>query len=58
MLLDIISDPDVPPLPPHISWSQAKAYLTALAKGDPDEGGIIKQSLRQVRAGIQPNNTR
>ncbi|UGB45874.1 thiamine pyrophosphate-requiring protein [Frateuria edaphi] len=58
VLLDIISDPDVPPLPPHITWKQARDYMTALAKGDPDEGGIIKQSLRQVLAGILPNNSR
>jgi pyruvate dehydrogenase (quinone) len=58
VVLEVIADPDVPPLPPHISWAQAKAYMTALAKGDPDEGGIIKQSLRQVLAGVLPHNPR
>jgi pyruvate dehydrogenase (quinone) len=58
VVLDIIADPDVPPLPPHISWAQAKAYMTALAKVDPDEGGIIRQSLRQVLAGILPHDGR
>ena len=58
VLLDIIADPDVPPLPPHITWKQAKDYMTALAKGDPDEAGIIKQSLRQVLAGILPHSQR
>jgi pyruvate dehydrogenase (quinone) len=58
VLLDIIADPDVPPLPPHITWKQAKDYMTALAKGDPDEAGIIRQSLRQVLAGILPHGQR
>jgi pyruvate dehydrogenase (quinone) len=58
VLLEVIADPDVPPLPPHISWAQAKAYMTALAKVDPDQGGIIKQSLRQVLAGVLPRDGR
>ena len=52
VLIEFISDPDVPPLPPHVSWAQAKAYMTALGKGDPDEKGIIVQTLRDVLAGI------
>lgn len=58
VVLDVIADPDVPPLPPHISWAQAKAYMTALVKVDPDERGIITQSLRQVLAGILPHDGR
>ena len=51
VLIEFISDPDVPPLPPHISWAQATAYMTALAKGDPDGKGVIVQTLRDVLAG-------
>jgi pyruvate dehydrogenase (quinone) len=58
VLLEVIADPDVPPLPPHISWAQAKAYMTALAKVDPDQGGIIRQSVRQVLAGVLPRDGR
>ncbi len=47
VLIEFITDPDVPPLPPHITWDQAKSYLGALAKVDPDEWGIIKQSFKQ-----------
>ena len=52
VLIEFISDPDVPPLPPHVSWAQAKAYMTALGKADPDEKGVIVQTLREVLAGI------
>ena len=51
VLIEFIGDPDVPPLPPHISWAQTTAYMTALAKGDPDGKGVIVQTLRDVLAG-------
>ncbi len=43
---------DVPTIPPHISMEQAKAYMSALVKGDPDEGGIIKQSVKDLVGGV------
>ena len=45
---------DVPTIPPHISFEQAKEYTSALVKGDPDEGGIIKQSVKELVGGILP----
>lgn len=50
VVIEFITDPDVPPLPPHITWDQAKAYLGALGKVDPDQWGIIKQSFKQMLA--------
>ena len=47
-VLEMVTDPDVPPLPPHISGKQAKAYMNALLHGDPDSVGIIKASAKQV----------
>jgi pyruvate dehydrogenase (quinone) len=32
--------------------------MTALTRNDPDELGIIKQSLRQVLAGILPRGSK
>jgi pyruvate dehydrogenase (quinone) len=48
VVLEAITDPNVPPLPPHITPEQAKAYVSALLKGDPDALGIIKQYFREV----------
>lgn len=48
VVIDAHCDPDVPPLPPHISFEQAKGYMTALFKGDPNEMGIIRQSTKQL----------
>src|SRR6266568_4169837 len=49
---------DVPTIPPHISFEQAKAYMSALVKGDPDEGGIIKQSVKSMVGGMLPSKDR
>ena len=48
------TDPEVPPLPPHITFEQAKNYMTTLVKGDPNEGHMIRDSARQVLASILP----
>src|SRR3954469_15007315 len=39
-------DPDVPPLPPHITVQEAKAFAASVIKGDPDAGHMIRQTLR------------
>jgi pyruvate dehydrogenase (quinone) len=46
VLYEAITDPEVPPLPPHIRFEQAKGLLQALAKGDPETVRIVKQSLK------------
>ena len=43
-------DPDVPMLPPHITLEQARNYLKALLKGDPDAARIIRASVKEVLA--------
>jgi pyruvate dehydrogenase (quinone) len=39
-------DSNVPPLPPHITIEQAQAFVEALVKGDPERGGVIRQTFR------------
>ncbi|MFO0753875.1 MAG: thiamine pyrophosphate-requiring protein [Thermodesulfovibrionales bacterium] len=48
VVIDAHCDPDVPPLPPHITLEQAKGYMSTLLKGDPNERGIIGQSAKQM----------
>jgi pyruvate dehydrogenase (quinone) len=45
-LLEVVTDPDVPPLPPHIRLEQAKGMAQSIFKGDPDRGGMIRQALK------------
>lgn len=53
VVIEFIADPDVPPLPPHITFDQARAFMSMLVHGDPDEGGVIKQAARQVKDGAK-----
>jgi pyruvate dehydrogenase (quinone) len=45
-LLDVVSDPEFPPLPPHIEMDQAISMAKAIGKGDPHSGRIIRQALK------------
>ncbi len=55
VLLDVHTDPNVPPLPAHISFDEAKGFLTTLIKGDPAEPAMIRNSLRAVGAQLFAN---
>ena len=54
VLIEFKTDPNVPPLPPHIKLEQAKKFASALLKGDPDQAGIIVQTAKQVLGSVLP----
>lgn len=54
VVLEMKTDPEVPPLPPHITLQQAKNFSLALMKGDPNESSVIKGAARQVLETILP----
>jgi pyruvate dehydrogenase (quinone) len=45
-VLEFVTDPEVPPLPPHIRFEQAKALASAVREGDDAAPRFIRQSLR------------
>ena len=45
-VVEAIVDPEVPPLPPHIRFEQARSLSQALLKGDPHAAGVLRQSLK------------
>jgi pyruvate dehydrogenase (quinone) len=47
VVYEAVTDPEVPPLPPHITIEQAKALTSALLQGDPHTREIIGQSFKQ-----------
>jgi pyruvate dehydrogenase (quinone) len=47
-LIDAVTDPNIPPLPPHITFKQAKAMMSSMLKGDPDLGAVVRKSFRGV----------
>jgi pyruvate dehydrogenase (quinone) len=46
VVLEVKTDPEVPPLPPHITFEQAKKMAQAMAKGDPERVGVMEKSFR------------
>jgi len=55
VVLEAYTDPSVPPLPPHISFKQAKAFMSSMAKGDSDTWDMIKQSWKDVIENFIPH---
>ncbi|AMM17444.1 thiamine pyrophosphate-binding protein [Burkholderia sp. PAMC 28687] len=57
VLLEVKTDPNVPPLPPHITVKQAKAFASTLLQGDPEQGSVILDTAKQVLAGVLPSKS-
>jgi pyruvate dehydrogenase (quinone) len=55
VVLEAITDPDVPTLPPHITLEQAKDFMEMALKGDPNEAGVIKQAAKRLVSGLLPH---
>jgi pyruvate dehydrogenase (quinone) len=46
VVLDIRTDPDFPPIPPHTTFEEARDAAEALIKGDEDRWGVITAGMR------------
>ena len=53
-MLDAVTDPEVPPLPPHITFTQAVNFAQAVAHGDSGRRGMITQAIRQKAQQLVP----
>jgi pyruvate dehydrogenase (quinone) len=47
VVLEVKTDPEIAPLPPHVSLKQAKQFMFAMAR-DEDAGHVIADTARQV----------
>jgi len=56
VVLEVKTDPEVPPLPPHISLEQAKNFMSTMFRGDPDEAGMLMGTAKQVLSAIVPGH--
>jgi pyruvate dehydrogenase (quinone) len=56
VVLEVKSDPEVPPLPPHVTLQQAKHFAETLVKGDAREANVIVETARQVLSAVLPGN--
>jgi len=57
VVLDVLSDPSVPPLPPHITLKQAKDFTSSLLKGDVNAWDVIKQTYKEVVENFLPHTS-
>jgi pyruvate dehydrogenase (quinone) len=57
-VIEAVTDPNVPPLPPHISFEQAKAFASSVLSGDAEALGFIKQTIKDAADSFLPNRKR
>jgi pyruvate dehydrogenase (quinone) len=55
-LLDVHTDPNVPPIPPHATLEQMKDAARAIVKGDEDRWGLIKEGVKTKVQEILPHH--
>jgi pyruvate dehydrogenase (quinone) len=58
VVLEVKTDPEVPPLPPHITLEQARNFASMLIEVDPSEGHLLADTARQLLSSILPGNRR
>jgi pyruvate dehydrogenase (quinone) len=56
VVLEVKTDPNVPPLPPHITLAQAKAFTSMLFKGDPEQGSVLVNTAKEVLSSVLPGH--
>ena len=54
VILEMRTDPNVPPLPPHITAKDARNFLSSLWR-EPERASVVKNSTRQMLASVLPN---
>jgi len=47
-IIEVKTDPEVAPFPPHLTFEQAKAFMSAMIKGDEGRGNVIADTARQL----------
>lgn len=47
-VLDVLTDPNLPIVPPHADMKQLAKFTKALLKGDPEQAGIVRQTIREI----------
>ncbi len=53
-VLEVVTDPNIAMLPPHIDAAQAKSFASALLRGDPEGVPAMVESVKSIIAGAFP----
>jgi pyruvate dehydrogenase (quinone) len=54
VVLEVKTDPEVPPLPPHITLKQAKNFMSAVMAPDPHESSMLLGAAKEVLSSVLP----
>jgi pyruvate dehydrogenase (quinone) len=57
-VLDLRTDPDLPPIPPHATFEQMKDAATALLKGDENRWGVIREGVKAKAREMLPGKNK
>lgn len=54
VLVEFVTDPNVPPVPPHVTSKQMKGYVSAVLKRDPDSVAMLIATAKEWWDGLFP----
>lgn len=55
VIMNIYTDPNVPPLPPHVTFKDAKNFMT-MTLSEPELGSVLKNTAREVLSSVLPGS--
>ncbi|HEY0291233.1 MAG TPA: thiamine pyrophosphate-requiring protein [Hansschlegelia sp.] len=53
VVLEVKTDPNVPPMPPHLTLSQIRAFMTSWPR-DPERGGVLRNTAKAALSVLTP----
>ncbi len=56
VMLEVCTDPNVPPLPPHITLKDAKNFMTMMPS-EPELGSVLKNTAKEVLSSVLPKGS-
>ncbi|PRW65440.1 thiamine pyrophosphate-requiring protein [Actinopolyspora mortivallis] len=57
-LVEFVTDPAVPPIPPEANWEQMESTVSALLRGDPDAWSVVKAGTKAKVQEFVPGRTK
>jgi pyruvate dehydrogenase (quinone) len=54
VVLDVRTDPEVPPIPPHVTYDEMKSMAEAILKGDPNGWHVVGEIAKNKAAELLP----
>ncbi|CAL9606080.1 thiamine pyrophosphate-requiring protein [Streptomyces sp. enrichment culture] len=57
-VVEFLTDPAVPPIPPHSTWEQMEATAASILRGDADRGSMVRQGFKAKLQEFLPGRAR